>query len=49
LVDSATLRANADRLATYLNDETVPFELREKRQGEYNALVEEISRLEMRG
>jgi len=44
LVDTETLLANEANLRDYLNDETVPFEQRNKRSREYDALIAEISR-----
>ncbi|MBA7539789.1 hypothetical protein ES705_32074 [subsurface metagenome] len=46
LVDSEALLANELKLRNYLDDETIPLEIREKRAGEYQALVEEIARRE---
>ncbi|MBA7540851.1 hypothetical protein ES705_33154 [subsurface metagenome] len=46
LVDTPTLRANAEKLTEYLNDETIPLKIREKREGEYMVLVEEIQNRE---
>lgn len=45
-VDDAALWANELKLRNYLNDETIPFEEREKRSIEYQAIVVEISRRE---
>jgi phage/plasmid-associated DNA primase len=46
MVDTETLLANEAKLRSYLDDDTVPFEERNKRTGEYKALVAEISRRE---
>ena len=49
LVDDAALYANEKRLRDYLNDETVPFEVREKKADEYKILVTEIASREKTG
>ena len=42
-VDTEALKANAEKLAKYLNDDTIPLEMRNKRSGEYTVLVDEIA------